>query len=205
MVASGVTASSRRTALRRWGVYESALICLALAGGHSGLALAGEVPVEVQSRLIGKIPAYDRDFRSRAGEVVHVLILSNSDFPGSVRAAELLRAALQQQRSVAGSRHDVAVLPFTQAAALAREVERRSVSIVYLTPGLEAALGPICKVLEAAKVLTMSGREDYVRQCVVVGFRLVGGRPRILVHLQHARRSGIRFRSELLELATVLR
>jgi len=136
---------------------------------------------------------------------VQVLILTNPDRPDSLQAAALIESALRREPTIAGLPHSITSVPFAAVETLTAEVQRRSVSIVYLTPGLDAHLEPICKALEPFGVLTVTTLSDYVRRCAVLGFQVVAGRPRILIHLLHAQRSGIRFRSDLLQLATVYR
>ncbi|HTV19686.1 MAG TPA: YfiR family protein [Polyangiaceae bacterium] len=169
------------------------------------MAQRAEVPATVQAQLISKVPAYDYEFKKRAGERVQVLILASPGNAESARAAALVHAALQQEKAIAGLPHTATIATFKDVAALASEVRARSISIVYLGPGLEDNLLPICAALEPMKVLTVSTLAEYVKRCAVLGFEVMSGRPRILVHLAHAQRSGIRFRSELLELATVYR
>jgi hypothetical protein len=164
-----------------------------------------EMPASIQAQLLSKVPAYDYEFRRRAGALVRVLILTNPDHSESVRAATLLQAALVREKGIASLPHETLVAPFTDAAALALRVQEQAVSIVYLTPGLQEQLEPICRVLEPLHVLTVTTLSDYVRRCAVLGLQVVAGRPRISVHLAHAQRSGIRFRAELLQLATVYR
>jgi hypothetical protein len=133
------------------------------------------------------------------------LILTNPDQPESIQVAGLVEAALRREANIAGLPQIVSTLRFETAEGLAAEIKRRSSSIVYLTPGLDAPLESICKAVQPFSVLTITTSSDYVRRCAVLGMQVVAGRPRILIHLAHAQRSGIRFRTELLELATVLR
>ena len=168
-------------------------------------AEGGEVPARVLAQLLSKVPAYDHGFRERAGKEVEVLILTNPDEPESIRAATLMQSALLRESSIAGLPQRSQVYPFQSAEALAVEVERRRVSIVYVTAGFSNTLDLICRALEPLGVLTMTTVPDYVERCVVVGFQILAGRPKILVHLKHAQRNGVRFRSELLELAKVYR
>ncbi len=171
----------------------------------SARADGGDIPAGVLAQLLSKIPAYDHGFRERAGRLAHVMILTNSAEPESVRAGTLLLAALLRESFIAGLPHQTFVHSFASAEALAAEVRRRQVSIVYVTAGLSDNLEAICRALEPLGVLTMANVPEYVERCVVVGFQILAGRPKILVHLRHAQQNGVRFQSELLELAKVYR
>jgi uncharacterized protein DUF4154 len=181
------------------------VVVLWLLSSQYTLAQELQIPAGVQAQLLAKIPAYDYGFRQRAGGRVQVLILTNPERATSVSVAGLLEAALLQQKDIASLPHAAFVMPFASIEALVTEVKARAVTIVYLASGLEAHLAEICAALEPFQVLTVSAQPEDVRRCAVLGFEILGGRPRVLIHLAHARRNGIRFRSELLSLATVYR
>lgn len=180
-------------------------LAVILSFASPAAAEGGEIPAGVLAQLLSKVPAYDHGFRERAGKVVQVLILTNPDEPESVRAAALMQSALLRESSIAGLPQQSHIYAFQNAEALAVEVKRRQVTIVYVTSGFSHTLDVVCRALEPLGVLTMTTVSEYVERCVVVGFQLLAGRPKILVHLKHAQRSGVRFRSELLELAKVYR
>jgi hypothetical protein len=163
------------------------------------------VPARMQAQLISKVPAYDRGFRERAGARVVVLILIKSGKSESVRAASLLQAALAQEHDIAGLPHETALVPFTSPAALAAESKRRSASIVYVSSGFDGELDAICAAMQPLGVMTVTAVPDYVRRCVVLGFEAAAGKPKLLIHLEQAKKSGIRFKSEILKLAKVYR
>jgi hypothetical protein len=177
---------------------------LSLTAVRMTAAADSDMPASIQAQLLSKVPAYDYEFRRRAGALVRVLILTRPEHSESVRAATLLQAALGREKAIAALPHESLIAPFTSTAALARAVQQQGVTIVYLTPGLED-LESICRVLEPLHVLTVTTLPEYVRRCAVLGLQVVAGRPRISIHLAHAQRSGIRFRAELLQLATVYR
>jgi hypothetical protein len=180
-------------------------VLVAVCNPREATAEQAEVPPTVQAQLLSKVPSYDYEFKKRAGESVQVLILASPGNAESARAAALLHTALLQEKTIAGLPHTSVISTFSDIATLTEDVKKRSISIVYLAPGLEEHLASICTALEPLQVLTVSTLAEYVKRCAVLGFEVAAGRPRILIHLAHARRNGIRFRSELLELATVYR
>lgn len=161
------------------------------------------VPVSVQADLVSKVPTYDRSFRERAGNRVHVLVLSNSSSRDSTRIANFIQAALAREEAIGGLPHDVSVSSYSSASALSAECKKRSISILYVPPGFDSELDTICAAVQPFGVMTFTGVPDYVRRCIVVGFELQEGRPKLLVHLGQAKKSGIRFSSGLLRLARV--
>jgi hypothetical protein len=166
-------------------------------------AADASVPVSVQADLVSKVPTYDRAFRERAGGRVHVLVLSNPNSSDSTRVANFIQAALAREAAIGGLPQEVTIASYSNAAALGTECKKRSISILYVTPGFDSELEAICAVVQPLGVMTFSGVPDYVRRCIVVGFELQEGRPKLLVHLGQAKKNGIRFSSGLLRLAKV--
>jgi hypothetical protein len=174
---------------------------------HASQAIADGVgvPPTIQAQIISKVPAYDRGFKARAGDRVHVLIVSQPKSAESVRVANYVKAALEEQDEIAGLPHDVTVSAYEGAPALVEEVRRQKITVLYVTPGFYSELGAICDATAPLGALTVTAVPEYVRRCVVLGFQVVSGKPKLLVHLEQAKKNGIRFSSELLKLAKVYR
>jgi hypothetical protein len=178
-------------------------VVAALCPWSPGSASSVSVPPAVQAQLVSKVPSYDRSFRDRSGPRVQVLVVSKPGTDKSVRDAQFMRTALVREPSIGGLPHDVTLVNFSTVPALAAECKQRQATIVYLSSGFDREIDAICAGLTPLGAMTFTGVSDYVRRCVVVGFELVAGRPKLLVHLGQAKKSGIRFSSELLRLAKV--
>jgi hypothetical protein len=189
---------------RRW-MLAALAIGVGLGTAAPVHAEPAELPAVVQARLLSKIPSYEQGFRQRAGTRAMVIILTVPNSPESARATSRLAAALLNEPTVGGLPHASLPFEYTNADALKRQVLASAASIVYVTPGLELWLETICSTLEPLGVMTIAPVPEYVERCVSVGFDFVGGRPKLLVHLNHAQRAGLRFKSALLSLAKVYR
>ncbi len=192
---------SRRHVIGRRTLFTGLL--LALCPWSSGHASSVSVPPAVQAQLVSKVPSYDRSFRERSGGRVQVLVVSKPGSDESVRDAQFMRTALAREQSIAGLPHEVTLVNFSSVPALAAECKQRRASIVYVSSGFDGEIEAICAGLQPLGAMTFTGVSEYVRRCVVVGFELAAGRPKLLVHLGQAKKSGIRFSSELLRLAKV--
>jgi hypothetical protein len=140
---------------------------------------------------------------SRAGGRVHVLILANEMDPESVGVARRMEAALREMSDIGGLAHDERVVPFSSARDLARRCRSQRISIVYLGSGFANEVPAIREALEGVDVLTVAAIPDYVELGVVLGFDVLSGRPKLLVHLGQARRQHVDLRADLLKLARV--
>jgi hypothetical protein len=161
------------------------------------------VPVSLQAELLSKVAAYDKALAGRAGGRVRVVVLSRLYSAESAGGAARLSNAIAQLTDIAGMPHEVSVLPFTTGGELATKCRTSRVSVVYVTPGFSDEIGSIAKALSGVDVLTVSALASDVPKGVVLGFDLVSGKPKLLVHLAQARAQKVAFRPELLKLAKV--
>jgi hypothetical protein len=177
----------------------AAWLCIA----HPGSAELVSVPLERQAELLARVAAYDRNMSSRAGARVEVLILANEMDPESIGVAKRMEAALRSIPDIAGLAHDERVVSFSSATDLARRCRSQHISIVYLGSGFANEVPAIRDALDGVDVLTVAAVPDYVELGVVLGFDVLSGRPKLLVHLAQARRQHVDLRADLLKLARV--
>lgn len=175
----------------------------ALYVGHPAPAGAAALPITLQASLLAKVATYDRNFRKRAGERVRILLVSRSGNADSVSAAAQMAAALARVPSVGGLPHDEIAHTYSRADALAELCKARRIAIVVLGPGFEEDVEVVRRALDGLEILTVSTVPDYVPRGVVLGFDVVSGKPRILVHLPQAKRQQVQFRADALSLMQV--
>lgn len=173
------------------------------AGDARGADDVVAVPEGLQAELLAKVAGYDRSFAGRAGDRAHVIIVAKPGDDNSSRAAARLETALRALPNIGGLPHDEVVVSYAGAAALAPLVRARHAAIVYFTPGFGADLDPIRASLDGVDVLSVSAVADYVPRGIVLGFDLVSGKPKLLVHLGQARRQNVAFKAEVLKMMRV--
>jgi hypothetical protein len=161
------------------------------------------VPAALQAELIAKVASYDRNLAARAGDRVHVLIIVNAKSDASSSFAKRMVDALGGVDKIGGLPHDESTAPFAGAKALAETCKAKRISIVYLAPGLGDEVASIRAALEGVNVLSVTADPAEVPKGIVLGFDLVSGKPKILVHLAQSKRQEVSFKAELLKLAKV--
>ncbi len=161
------------------------------------------VPLDRQAELLARVAAYDRNMLPRAGGRVHVLIVAHQMDPESIGLAKRMEAALQSIPDIAGLDHDERVVSFSSPADLARQCRSQHVAIVYLGSGFANDVPAIRDALDGVSVLTVAAVPDYVELGIVLGFDVLSGRPKLLVHLGQARRQHVDLRADLLKMAKV--
>lgn len=160
------------------------------------------VPLELQAELLSRVLKYDRQLPVRAGAVVKVLIV-HDDGPASLGVARRLEAALAAQAQLGALPHEEKLVQFETTAKLAALVRLQHPAVVVFTAGFATQAEALTHELDDESVLTVTTGATGVREGLVLGFDLVGGRPRMLVNLKQARRQHVDFRAEVLQLMTV--
>ena len=161
------------------------------------------VPVSVQAELLAKIVAYDRNFISRAGDHVDVLILTKAGDGRSQRVGAQMQSALAGVGDFVGLPHSEFIGVFSNAAEVVAACKSKSFAIVYVTPGFEDDILGIAGGLSGTSVLTVSTVPGYVQKGIVLGFDSVSGKSKLLVNLTQARLQDVAFKAELLKLMRV--
>jgi hypothetical protein len=162
------------------------------------------VPVERQVELMVKVAGYDKNLSRRAGGRVRSAVLAKSNDASSARTSSQLLKALGEIPTIAGIAHETQPLAWSDAPALAQKVRSARLSIVYLTPGFsEDELAAMARALDGVDVLTVSSVPAFVPRGIVLGFDLVSGKPKLLVHLGQARKQNVALSAEVLKLMRV--
>jgi hypothetical protein len=183
----------------------AALVLLALVlVARSTDAEEVAVPVGLQAELVAKVAAYDKSFAARAGDRVHVLLVTRSGDSDSVRTAAHMESALRDVKEIGGLPHDESTVSYPGAKALADTVKSRRIAIVYVTPGLGGEAEAIRDALAGVSVLSVGAVAEYVPKGIVLGFDVVSGKPKLVVNLAQAKRQDVQFKAEVLKLMRVI-
>jgi YfiR/HmsC-like len=151
-----------------------------------------------QGSLILKIVSSDSELRSRREDLrLGIVYLPGVAVSTSVK--DELAASMPSAK--AGGRTLTAIpLLMTSADDLERAIERNSIDVLYVTPGLDSVLGDVLSVSRRNGVLTVTGVPEYVDRGVTVGF--VGGsrmQVAVTVNLRSARDESRRFDTSFLD------
>lgn len=190
-----------RPRLVSWLRYSLLLLCL-FSSAHGG-AQNMQVPVGVQAELIAKVAGFDRNYAARAGGKATILLVAMPNDAASMRAALEMKSALAKFPLIGDLPHEEQIVTFTGAGALADQVRSRRAAVVYFGPGFGPQVPAIRDALSSVNVLSVGAVPDYVPQGMVLGFDLVSGRPKLLVHVQQARKQQVAFPASVLNLMKI--
>jgi hypothetical protein len=197
----GAQTRARRISRRLWA---AALFVAALSVARTDRADESVVPPAVQAELLVKVAAYDRNFTARAGARAQILVVAKGGDDDSARVAGAVVKALGALPTIAGLPHDEAQIRFADAPALAATVRAKHAAVVYLATGFaEQEVAAVASALDGVDVLSVAAIAAYVPKGTVLGFDLVSGKPKLLVHLGQARKQKVAFGAEILKLMQV--
>jgi hypothetical protein len=189
--------------LRPAGLVLAAVVASVLLVGPDARAEDVAVPIALEAQLLAKVASYDRHFVDRAAGSAKILLLVKPGNSQSSRTAAEMQRELGSVSQIAGLPHEEIVASYTDGASLKAACERDHIAVVFFGPGFADDIEAIRAALEGVDVLTAAAVPDYVPKGIVLGFDLVSGKPKLLVHLTQARIQHVDFSSSVLKLMRV--
>jgi hypothetical protein len=191
-----------RSLLLRWCLWLS-LYCIGFAGPVGAEDVS--VPISLQMDLLLKVASYDKNLRERAHDRVRVAVLIRQGDADSGRFAAQALKALAETDEVDGLPLERISLTYTDGPTLARLTHDGNVSVLYVTPGFsESEIDDMARALDGVSVLSVGALAKYALRGVVIGFDLAGGKPKLLVNLDRAKRQSVELSSSVLKLMRVV-
>ena len=179
-------------------------LCLAV-GLTASIARADvPVPARLQAQLIAKIAAFDRNFPGRAGANALVLVIFKPGDSDSSQFAQQIAGELRTLADVGGVASTVDVIPFAGAPARAATIRDRKAAVVYLSADLDRDAAPVAGALAGGDVLTIGATGAFAEAGTVIGFDLVGGKPKIVANLGVAKAQHVDLKAEFLRLTRIV-
>lgn len=192
---------SRRSALGLPLVLAAAAVGLSFSSRAHAQSMS--VPAAAQAALLSKLVGFDRNFAARAGGKAIILLAAMPGDPESNSAALEMKAALSRIPKVGDLPHEEHIVSFTSAAALAELIRAKKAAIVYFGPGFDKQITALRDALSPLNVLSVGAIPSYVPAGIVLGFDLVSGRQKLLIHVIQARKQSVAFPASVLNLMKV--
>jgi YfiR/HmsC-like len=178
------------------------LVLLFLARAVS--ASDASVPPRLQASLIARVAPFDRSLAARARSKVLLLVAVRRGDAGSRQVAAEVIEALKAEHEIVGLPLSVEAVEAGEVGELVQEIHARHPAILYLATGFSDDAPALAAALDGEDILTMTAESAAVRGGICVGFDLVSGKPRVLVHLQQSKRQHVNFQAALLHLSKVV-
>jgi hypothetical protein len=185
------------------------LLAAALAAWVVSLAWIAEaqeasVPASVQAELVAKLASYDKNFATRSGDRVRIMIVTMRGDADSTHMGGQLRAAFAEMDRVGGLPHEELMAEYSDPPTLASTCRNQHVAIVYLTAGMFHEVEAIGKALEGVSILSVGAVGGYSSKGAVIDFFTEGGKPKIALNLAQARRQQVALAPEVVRIMRVI-
>jgi hypothetical protein len=169
-------------------------------------AAAGDDSKKRHAAILARVLSYELTLDERAGDAVTVAVVYKSgDSISEANANEWLQqfSELSSVR-IKGRRFFATKVAYRQEH-LVSTLEKEGADVILVCEGLTAEAETIARFARTRRVLTAGNDLSYVQKDLTVCVTEEGERTRIFINLNSAQQEGIRFSSNLLKLATVLR
>lgn len=164
------------------------------------------VPEELQVSIFLKILTYDRSLEARVKDTIRigVLYLSENAQTKKNKDAFIENLKLNQDKTINGIPFNFTELAFTTEKRFEEATKERRINVLYVTSDGSDIVKRVSPITHAGKILTITGRVDYVNQGISVGLAVKEEKPQVVINLPAARAEGSDFSSNLLRLCKVI-
>jgi hypothetical protein len=169
---------------------------------------AGEMSVDHrQVAFLMRALGHDQRLRERAGADVTIAVVGQA----SDGASDQLARAMTLAFGAAGGARLQGLpvrafqLQYLDPRGFAEDLVRLAVDVLYICPGLDAELDTLLDLTRRRRIVSIGGKEDYVRKGATLGVFPVDGGLTVFVNFGSSRKVGASFGSNLLRVARVLR
>ncbi|UCB52410.1 MAG: YfiR family protein [Candidatus Zixiibacteriota bacterium] len=164
------------------------------------------VPEELQVPIFLKILTYDRSLEKRVEDTIRIGVLYFPDTPRSRKNKDAFveNLELNKNKTVNGVPFSFTEIRFVTKERLDQVTGEGRINVLYVTSGGSNLRKSISKITQAKKILTITGRADYVTRGISIGLAVKEERPEIVVNLRSARAEGSDLSASLLRLCRVI-
>ncbi len=173
----------------------------ALALGSS--ALAEPLPPDLRAGFMLRSLAYDRSIEVRAGSDLGLLILGKAGSEDADAVAENLAQAVGTI-TVSGLELRLERLDFVSVEQVSSFVQSKKIAVIYLASGMEGDSRALATSTSEAKVTLIAADGADLPNGCSLGFKMVDGRPTIVVDTARAEAAAMEPDQRLLKAAEIV-
>ena len=192
----------RRSPIHEWR-RRSVVVCLL---GSLLLVQTADASKNRNAAILARVLSFELSLDERVGPSVGVAVVYKpGDRLSEANADEWIQGLAELVAVKIKDRPLFAVkVPYTSGALL-EAIDRQGIDVLLVADGLAAESEAIARLARSKHVLTAGNTISYVEKDMTLCVTEQGGNIKIIVNLNAARLEGIRFSSNLLKLATIIR
>ncbi len=164
------------------------------------------VPEELQVSIFLKILTYDRSLEVKAKDTLRIGVLYLLENAQSKKNKDAImeNLKLNQDKTIKGVPFNFMEIEFSTEEKLEEVTKEKGINILYVTSDGSDLAKRISPITQAKKILTITGRVDYVNQGISVGLAVKEEKPQVVINLTSAKAEGSDFSANLLRICKVI-
>jgi len=164
------------------------------------------VPEELQVSIFLKILTYDRSLGERVKDTIRIGVLCFPEDAQSKKNKEAIIESLKlnKDKTINGIPFNFIEIEFSSEKKLEEVTKEKRINVLYVTSNGSDIIKRILPITQARKILTITGRVDYVNQGISVGLTVKEEKPQVVINLPSAKAEGSDFSANLLRLCKVI-
>jgi hypothetical protein len=171
------------------------LIVFSLLAGRLVRAEDQRLPAVHRVAILLKMLTYDQKLKLRCRKGIRIGIVGVSKDKDSMAVAKETFQAMEKGKGkrIEGLPLSVEMVAIKDTKDVWKAVDKKSLNILYLSPGLGDMLKKISGFAKAKKILLITGEARHLQSGAALGAVLRGEKPRILLHQKAAVSQGADF------------
>ena len=173
----------------------------------SAFADNGEVPVDLQIKLILTALTYDKNLETRANGELNIGILYFPESSQSKQEADLFAKTLEgfKDKKISGRSFNGILLAYADNGELSKKITEQKIDVIYIAQGEKELIERVLKVTQSEKILSCCGKAEYVSSCgVTMAVGLKDQKPKLYLNLNSAKTEGADFSAKFLRVAEIV-
>ena len=178
-----------------------------LNSAPSASADNGNVPPELQAKLFLTALTYDKNLEKRVHAQVDIGIVYFPESAQSREEALNLSKTLEgfKDKKISGRSFHTVILIYTGNGGLKKKIVDEHIDVLFIAQGEKKLIEEVLKVTQSEKVLSCTGKAEYVTTCgVTMAVGLKDNKPKIYLNLSSAKREGADFSAKFLRVAEIV-
>ncbi len=168
----------------------------------------GDVPVELQAKLLLAALTYDKNLGKGEVETLRIGLLYFPDVNQSKKEALEFYKALEsfKDKKVRGLNLNTVLFAYNGYNGLKSKISAEHIDALYISKAKKEVVKDVIKVTQSNKVLSLTSTASYVSMCgISMGVGLKANKPKIYLNLSSAKVEGADFSAKLLRVVEIVR
>jgi hypothetical protein len=167
----------------------------------------GEVPLDLQAKLLLTALTYDKNMEKRANGKLDIGILYFPWVEQSKEEAVNFSKTLKtfQDKKIGGRTFDVFLFTYDGDAGLKERIEENQIEVLFIAGGKKDMVKEVVRITQSKQILSATSKADHVTSCgVSLAVGLKENKPKIYLNLSSAKGEGSDFSAKFLRIAEIV-